>query len=298
MTGGGGKKRARVEEEEAEAEAEALECLTTVPLKLAAVLYAATDGGALENVPRETLLAPLEAIGCDNASNATQLNRVIHYQVAHWFAHNKERGSEAAIGLTRDGVEAIHDLFIAEDDKLDQEALDTLTRAIKKATVAQAAAAPLSQRKQPRAAPSPAAAEAAEEVEVEARVDGDEQDVPETEEEESDEEEDKDVSIRALQQRVDALARKFDERVNRDALAAAYGDLAADFLKTKGRVPTSREGDALLREAQDTIYGEMELGDGKVTHTELCEMFQKLEAASKLVGEVMDLEARALAKAK
>jgi hypothetical protein len=280
--GGGGVGTKRVRAEGEEAEAEALDCLTTVSLKLAAVLYAAIDGGELENVPREDLLAPLEAIGCDNPTNATQLNRVVNNPVAHWFVHNKERGSEARIGLTKDGVEAIHELFTDDDDGFDQDALDALTRAITKVVVAPDAAVPLSQRKLPRAAPAPAAAEAEDdavalcqsaEIAVQKLV--------------------AHVSIRELQQRVDVLAKRFDDKVNKDDLAAVYGDLAANFLKTNSRVPTSREGDALLRVAQGTIFGQMQLGNGKVKHTELCDVLTKLEVVSKLVAEVMDLEERA-----
>ena len=301
QSGGGGTKRARADE----AEAEALARLTTVPLKLAGVLYAATDGGAMLNVKRDELLAPLEAIGCDNPSNATQKNRIEHYPVAHWFAHNGATGADARIGLAQEGVEEIHALFTNDDDDtLDQDGLDALARAIHNATATPVApaAAPLSQRKQPRAAPSPAATEvveavevavevAVEEVEVEARAEEEEDDAHETDEEDDDD--DKDSAIPALQQRVNRLAKRFDERVPKDSLAVAYGKLAATFFTEHSRVPTSHESDALVREARDEIYAGMEMGDGKVKHSELCAMFASLEKAAKLAAEVRTLEERA-----
>ena len=313
MSGGdAGSKRARAEE----AEAEALARLTTVPLKIAGVLFGLTKGGA-KGVAREQMLAPLEKIGCLNPNNATQKNRVQNYPNASWFLHQGQ-GADVRMGLSNEGVVAIHELFTNDEDEVDQEGLDALTRAIEHATASAPAAAPegatpISLRKQARkatATPTSAAAgtgvgggppatataasAAVEEVEVEARPDDEEaeEEVPETEEEEEDHEDDENTSIKKLQQRLDLLAQRFDERIQKDSLAAAYGELAAEFLKTQGRVPTSREGDKLLREARDEMYAAVEMGDGKVKHAELVEMFRKLQEASKLAGEVLDLEKR------
>jgi hypothetical protein len=128
------------------------------------------------------------------------------------------------------------------------------------------------------------------EVEVEARVDDD--DVHETEED-KDEEDDEKTTIKELQQRVDLLAQRFDERIQKDSLAATYGELAATFLKKNNRVPSSKESDKMLREARDEMYASMELGDGKVKHQELCDVFLKLENAAGLAAEVRALEERA-----
>ena len=300
--GGAGSKRAREDDDAQQAEAEALERLASVPQKLAGVVYAFTNGGAHESVARDDLLGPLEAIGCENPSNATQKNRIENYATTNWFEHNQGKGADARIGLTQDGVDAILELFTDEDDSLECDALEALMRAIRKATGAPAAA-PLSQRKQPRAASSPAPApvgapeaveaELVEEGEagavgggeVEERAD-DEQDAQETEEDDSD------VTIGELQERLDHLAKRFDERINKDSLAAAYGDLAADFLKKQSRVPTSQEGDKLLRAARDEMYAAMEVGDGHVKHKELVDVYRKLQEARKLAGEVLELEAR------
>ena len=143
------------------------------------------------------------------------------------------------------------------------------------------------------AAPAAAtdASAAVEEVEVDARVEDEE--VPETEEEDEDDEDDENTTIKELQQRVDLLAQRFDERIQQDSLAAAYGELAAEFLKTQGRVPTAKESDKLLREARDEMYAAIEMGDGNVKHQELCDMFQRLHAAAGLAAEVRALEERA-----
>ena len=175
-------KRPRAEE----AEAEALARLTTVPLKIAGVLFGLTNGGA-KGVAREQLLAPLEHIGCLNPNNATQKNRIENYPTADWFLH-EGKGAEARIGLSREGVDAIHALFTNDEDEVDQDGLDALTRATTATTAAAPAAAPeavatpISQRKPARqatatagggggGAPAPAPAAV---VEVEARFDDDE----------------------------------------------------------------------------------------------------------------------------
>ena len=159
----GGEKRPRAEE----AEAEALARLTTVPLKIAGVLFSLTNGGA-RGVAREQVLAPLEKIGCLNPNNATQKNRIDNYPTAGWFLH-QGKGADVRMGLSSEGVDAIHALFTNDDDEVDQEGLDALTRAIETAAAAGPAAAPagatpIAQRKQARqatATPATAAAAAA-----------------------------------------------------------------------------------------------------------------------------------------
>lgn len=347
MSGGGdgGSKRASEEALEEPAAfdektvamvAGAVERLSTVPLKIAAVLYAVTGGKPMVSVAREDLLAPLTAIGCDNATNATQANRLMNYQTAHWFAHNGERGMKAGISLTKDGSDAVTDLFT---DITELEELTALCHAINNGDLGiEPDAPPLSQRKQargtggfggvPPAKKAPAAAPAATgevEVQVEARIDDDdgygeddgedsENDEPvsvdetgavaETEdpggavadtEEEDDEDDD---AIPKLQQRVDRLARLFDERIQKGALATAYGELAAAFLKNHNRVPTSKESDKLVRDARAEMYTGIELGDGKVKRQEISDMFLKLQEATKLAGEVLALEERASTMAK
>ena len=293
-------KRPRAEE----AEAEALARLTTVPLKIAGVLFGLTNGGA-KGVAREQLLAPLEHIGCLNPNNATQKNRIENYPTADWFLH-EGKGAEARIGLSREGVDAIHALFTNDEDEVDQDGLDALTRATTATTAAAPAAAPeavatpISQRKPARqatatagggggGAPAPAPAAV---VEVEARFDDDE--VLETEEDEDeDDEDDENPSIKELQKRLDLLSQRFDERIQKTSLAAAYGELAAEFFNTNGRVATAPEGDRLLREARDEMYAGIELGDGKVLHSELRDIFLRLENAAGLAAEVRALEERA-----
>ena len=87
-------KRPLAEEEEAEA----LARLTTVPLKIAGVLFSLTNGGA-RGVAREQVLAPLEKIGCLNPNNATQKNRIDNYPTANWFLH-QGKGADVRMGLS------------------------------------------------------------------------------------------------------------------------------------------------------------------------------------------------------
>tara|TARA_Y100000389_G_scaffold198163_1_gene234153 strand:- start:257 stop:1261 length:1005 start_codon:yes stop_codon:yes gene_type:complete len=327
-----GSKRAREEEDDdsddeeeaAQAQEEAVERLTSVPLKIAGALYAAAGGKPMVGIAREDLLAPLEALGVDNPSNATQQNRLKNYAVAHWFLHNQERGADARISLTREGIDALREVFTNDEDEVEQDALDALCAAMRGGGTPQDAAetTPLSQRKPSRlggGTPAAAAAEEAEEALVEAEAeaedeaededeagaeDEDEAEVAETEEEDTDYD-DVDVDLDALvalQNRIDCLQKRFDDGVNVVTLAAAYGDSASGFLQAQGRVPTSREGDRLLREARRAMYGDMEIGDGAVKHDEIRAMFLKLEAAvklaTKLAFEVRALEERATTTAK
>jgi hypothetical protein len=276
--------------------AQALERLSTVPLKLAAVLYAATDGNPMTSVARDDLLAPLAAIGCDNAANATQANRVMNYQTANWFGHNAERGSNARISLTGEGVDAITGLFTNAEGELDEDELNAVCLAINAGDIGSGAdgTPPLSKRKQARGAAgtgdgdAPPVATTTAEVQVEA--------CPDDETEEEDDDDDGDDTIPELQQRVDHLARLFDEGIQKGPLAQAYGELAAAFLDEHDRVPTSKESDELVRDARAAMYAEMEVGDGKLKRAEISDMFLKLQEASKLPGEVRALEARASTK--
>ena len=77
--------------------------------------------------------------------------------------------------------------------------------------------------------------------------------------------------------------------LNHGALTT-YGELAAEFFNTNGRVATAPEGDRLLREARDEMYAGIELGDGKVLHSELRDIFLRLENAAGLAAEVRALE--------
>jgi hypothetical protein len=293
-----GSKRARKEddddgeEEAAQAQEKALERLANVPLKLAGALYAAAGGRPMVGIARDDLFAPLEALGVDNPGNATQQNRIKNYAVAHWFFHNQEKGADARISLTQKGFEAFHEVFTNDEDEVEQDALDALCAAINDGGSPQEAAdtTPISQRKPLRlggGAPAAAAAAAAAEAEAEAEAD-----VAVTEEEDDDDDVDVD-SLAELLNRVDYIQRRFDDGTNKELLAAAYGDRVAGFLNAKGRVPTSREGDQMLREVRREQYNDMEIGDGAVKHSEIHAMFLKLEEAVKLATELA-FEVRAL----
>lgn len=294
---------------------EALELLTTVPLKIAGVLYAFSEGRPMVGVPREDLLAPLAAIGCSNPSNATQQNRLGNYGVA-WFVHNEQRGADARIALTGDGLDAIHDLFGEQEGLIDKEAIRAMVHAITNGSTTEGAI-PLSQRKKARlavrGAGSPRSSPAAEVVVQATLVEETPEETPEkveaetavTEEEESEEEEevaateeednggDDDNSLRALKERLSVLSKRFEDGVQPDALAEVYGAKAGAFFKDNKRPPTSRESNVLLNNAHNQLFADMTIGAGAVRFEEVSAMFKKLDDAASLSAQVRALEQRA-----
>lgn len=286
--------------------------LHSIPLKLAAVLYTLTDGRANVGVDRDSLVKLLVPMGVKDPCNATQSNRIEGYGV-NWFSHNSGRGSKARLWLTPQGVKIIKGIHTHATGEVQQESIDLMVSAIKKlgqpplrgvgqlATIAAASAQPASAKKpvlpatpmttpqEPLKEPVVSSRKPKEPV-VSSRIasDAEQETNQETEVEEEDE-----TSPSVLQARLEAVLERFEDEIDANMVAEAYGKEVAGFFKLNRCPPTNEQSDDLLKKVKKGLIDDHTLGSGKVTYSEVSTMMMRVTEAARLPELVTALEERA-----
>ena len=263
------------DEEEGEEDKTWLTPLHNHQLKIAATLYALAGGQANVGISKADLVRPLEEM--DVAPSALEKARVNRYDCGY-IAHNQQRGADARLHLTGNGLKVLKRIYTSTEGDLETEALDTMVQnvlsgrrawkkrcarrevdveveeaeAIDKVEAEEAPAVATS----PTLAPAPVAAPAS---------------VPYD-------------SLVACAAQLTTLLERFetndDETANNDRLAERFSYAIGEFFRSNKRSPTTDESNCLLKEARSALAEQVVLGSGRVKLQEVQIVGQQFAAAT------------------
>lgn len=261
-------------------------------LKIAAVIYALSDGQANVGIAKADLVRPLEGMGV--SASALEKARVNRYDCGY-FAHNQERGADARLHLTGRGLTVLKRIYTSAEGDLETDALETMVQNVH---------AMAGRRSQKRAREA--------EAEVEAEVEAETEDAEEAEEDAEDASAVAapapapaaaaapslvpDNSLEACATKLTQLLARFeqsDDETTNDRLAEGFSNAIGEFFKAQKRPPTTDESNAMLKDVRKALAQKVVLGSGKVTRQEVRQLLLNIEAAKSLPAAVAAVVARA-----